>query len=66
MTRRKMTEADWMAVARIFHAIHQRRAAAEAASAPAGDARQERARELAVQNARARREAAAGDGDDDG
>jgi hypothetical protein len=35
MTRRKMTEADWLAVARVFHAVHQRQAAAEAAAAEA-------------------------------
>lgn len=66
MTRR-MTEADWMAVARVFHAVHQRRAAAEAASVPAGDERKAQVREMAVQNARARREAAArtADGDPD-
>ena len=56
MTRR-MTEADWLAVARVFHAIHQRQADAEAASAPAGAD----PREVAVQNARARREAARDD-----
>ena len=67
MTRRKMTEADWLAVARIFHAIHQRRAAAEAASIPAADDRRGRLVDMAAANARARREAAAaegGDGDD--
>ena len=51
MTRRQMTEADWLAVARVFRAIHQRRAAA-VASAPAGDQRESAER--------------AGDGDGDG
>ena len=66
MTRHRMSEADWLAVARVFHAIHQRRAAAGAAGVPAVDERKAAVRELAVQNARARRGAAAGDGDDDG
>ena len=34
MTRHRMSEADWLAVARVFHAIHQRRAAAGAAASP--------------------------------
>ena len=68
MTRHRMTEADWQAIARVMFAIHQRRAAAGKASAPgAADARRERLRELAAANARARREAAAaGGGDGDG
>jgi len=66
VTRRTMTEADWLAVARVFFAIHQRRRAADtAASVPAADSRRERLADMAVANARARREAAAGDGDHD-
>ena len=60
-----MTEADWQAIARIFHAVHQRQAEEEAAAVPSADARKAQVRELAMQNARARRQAAAG-GDDDG
>jgi hypothetical protein len=65
MTRRKMTEADWQAIARVMFAIHQRRAA-EAASVPAAGSRTARLAEMAVASARARRQAAAegGDGDD--
>lgn len=59
MTRR-MTEADWLAVARVFHAIHQRQADAGAASTPAGDD----PREVAMRNARVRRETADLSGDD--
>lgn len=62
MTRRQMSEADWMAIARVFHALHQRRAAAEAASGPARDSRKERLRAKALSNTAARREG----GDDDG
>ena len=57
MTRR-MTEADWLAIARVSYAIHQRRAAAGAVSS-GDDRRKTRLREMAVQNARTRREAAA-------
>ena len=38
MTRRKMTEANWQAIARVCSAIHQRQADAETASTPAAGA----------------------------
>ena len=54
-------------IASVFRAVHERRAAAEAAGVPAVDERKAAVRELAVRNARSRREAAArtvnGDGD---
>jgi hypothetical protein len=33
---RKMTEADWWAIARVFRAVHQRQAAAEVAADAGG------------------------------